>query len=409
MKFLNPHLQEAWNTVMTRYFHPKTELFYEFTVDEETPAWSHLPTLQDIRNSDPNPCGWGTGMEDSVMNTAITLDTMVEVAPFFLAPFVRTTAVRCLRGLLRCVKSSRDPGFVARSVSPEDGKTHYIESSRDQYTHWVYSALRVYDTNIPDPRQQRGIAKALVKIAEKAKRDVTETNDFHLLREDGTIGCFCKMWGEDLGTHEHLRLPMIYLAAYHVSNDPDWLDLYHKYRDIALERTLPHDPSKMRCFGSLQLQCSLRCLFDYDPDPVFQVKLLGLMRKLARYGEEKALENAEIWTQPDKFDVVHYRFHPWNEVEPLRQGVINGYLYNNPAQSERKDNPAFYPIREICEGIFLATTCPDYPLPKSLSDAVEKVAATIDFKKYSSVYLPLYLCCAHLMCLRHLMTNDITF
>lgn len=395
---MHPSILTAWDTAWERYFCPETELFYEFTVDEEHNAWFHLPTPEEILRHVPNPCGWGTGMEDSVMTTGTVLDALVAAYDLCRDPALKVLGDRCLRGLMRCAGSKKNEGFISRSVSPFDPEVRYIESSRDQYTHWVYGALRWYDSPMCDQAQKAAIRDVLVKLAKKCERDVTPEHDYHLLREENSVGSVNQMWGDKLGTHEYLRLPMFYLAAWYVSGDGHWQEQYLRYRDQGIERSLPHDPTKMRCYGSLQMMCSLRALYDLDPDPAVREKVGGLMKRMAEFGAKKAVENAEIWSQPEKQADIHYRFRPWNQVEHLHIGTYGGYTYDNPAQSERKDNPAFYPIREVCEGATMAAMCPAFPMTEDVIAAVEKIASVIDFRRYSSVYMPLYVPCAYILC-----------
>ena len=67
----------AWEVVFRRFFCPETELFYDYVIDDQSNAWHHLPLPDDIKANVPNPCGWGTGMEDSALNGGSALDALV--------------------------------------------------------------------------------------------------------------------------------------------------------------------------------------------------------------------------------------------------------------------------------------------------------------------------------------------
>lgn len=74
-------LYRACNTAFSRFFCPKTELFYEFIPDGKPSARSHLPSAADIQKKNiPNPCGWGTGMEDSTLNAGSAPDAVLSPA-----------------------------------------------------------------------------------------------------------------------------------------------------------------------------------------------------------------------------------------------------------------------------------------------------------------------------------------
>lgn len=399
---MNSAIQKAWSTALERFFCPDTDLFYEFVYDDTSKAWNELPTLENIADAYPNPCGWGTGMEDSVMNTSTALDTLVCAERLGKGSDVKGLADRFFDGLMRCTASEKNKGFVARSVSPIDGKSHYIESSRDQYTHLVYSFLNFYFSPLSSLNQQDSIRSVLSAVAEKCIREVIPENEYNMLREDGTIGKVNKMWG-DIGAHEWMRLPMFYLAAYAVTEDRKYKELYDKYRDKALENSLSHDPEKSRCYCSLQMQLSLRAVYDYDTDNAFRSELLNLMKYLAQYGENKSIQNSKEFSVPERGDEVNCRFVPWNKRHLIYCDVFGGYKYYSSGQTESPLNTAFYPVREVGEGAILAAICPERSISHELSDAVLNMAQAIDLKKHSSVYAPLYLPCAYALCTENRM------
>ena len=399
----NSIFEKAWETAFHRFFCPDTELFYDFVIDEDNNAWHHLPAVEEIKASVPNPCGWGTGMEDSSINGGSALDALVSAYAISKDSRIKKYTDAIFRGLLRCA-AKEDNGFIARSVSPFDKKSRYIESSRDQYTHWIYGALRLYDSPLCDGEQRAEISRVLTSVADKCIKDVVPENGYQMTRADGSIGLVGKMWG-GVGAHEILRLPMFYLAAFHVSGDEKYKKKYSEYINEALEGSLAHKPEAMRCYCSLQMQCSLRTVYDYDLDPAVREKTLALMRKNAEYGTKKAVFNSKEFCKPEHRDDINYKFRKWNEVEPRDMGHFGGFDYINPAQSERKDNRAFYPVREVAEGAIMAAMCPKYRISDELLTAVDNMAAAVDFKRHSSVYAPLLLASAHISCKENLMIN----
>lgn len=390
--------EAAWGVVFERFFCPETELFYDFVIDEDGNAWHHLPSPKEIAASVPNPCGWGTGMEDSSLNGGTALDALVSAYELTGDERIKLYIDSVFRGLLRCA-AIEDGGFIARSVSPFDGKSRYIESSRDQYTHWVCGALRLYDSPLCDEAQRTEIRRVLCAVADKCKRDVIPENEYQMTRADGSIGIVCKMYG-GVGAHEILRMPMFYLAAYHVSGDQRYKTEYDKYIDEALDGSRLHRPESMRCYCSLQMQCSLKVVYDYDVER--REKTLEIMKKMADYGTKKAVLASAEFCKPEHRGEIGYKFSKWNEVEPRNMGHFGGFDYINPAQSERKDNRAFYPVREVAEGAIMAAMCPDYKVSHELTDAVENMAAVIDFEHHYSIYAPLLLSCAHILCAENL-------
>ena len=384
-------LKAPMEFVFNRFFSEKTELLYDYTADPQHPAMQYLPHPEQIRAHYPNPNGWGTGMEDSTLNGGSLLDALVGLYRVTEDPAVSRTALTIFRGLSRCVRIPGAPGYVARSISPEDGKTAYIGSSRDQYTHFVYAAWRLYEAPFC-PEDVRGeIRELIVAVAEKCLRDVTEENDFCLLRTDGgreRVGC---MWGKNAGDHEVLRLPMFYLAAYHISGESRWLKEYHRYLPEALERTVRFDPSKSRVYVSLQVQYSMVLVYTLDLET--RPRLLPFMHTLADFCQNKALEQSRTFCAPENRSALNFRFRAWDAVEPWDIGPYEGLPFLNPAQSEYPENRAFYPVREVGEGAAVAAICPDRPIPPELKSAVENMLAAIDLCQHYSIYAPLLLCC----------------
>ena len=396
-------LYELWNTALNRFYCTKTGLFYEFVADESAKAWDDLPTVSEIAKVYPNPCGWGTGMEDAVMNGATALDALIashnvgDVSGDGMAE-------KLADGVLGCQFNDKNYGFVARSVSPYDVKSHYIESSRDQYTHFVYSLLRYYFSDLSDEGAKERIRNALVAVAEKCKREVIPENDYNMLREDGSIGKVNKMWG-DIGAHERMRLPMFYLAAYKVSGEAEYFELYRKYRDEALEKSLDYNEKASRLYCALQMMCSLKLVYEYDEDENFKCKLLPLMSRLADYAEEKVLANSAEFSKPERKIQLDYAFKPWRSVN-MRDDESGGYRYLNPGQSELKENVAFYPVREVGEGAMLAAMCPKRRVSDDVLVSLTRMSDAIDVKKHSSVYSLLYMPCAYALCMENRMESD---
>lgn len=392
-------IKNALTFVYSRFFSEKTKLIYDYTADPTVHAVEYLPSPEQIRQQFPNPCGWGTGMEDSTLNGGSLLDGYVALWNAIGCERVCQPALQIFNGLLHCARIPDAPGFVARSISPADGKTHYFGSSRDQYTHWVYSAVRLYDTSFcPDPVKEQ-IETVLTGIAEKCLREVIPENNYNLLRSDGKWEKVAQMWGDDIGPHECLRLPMFYLAAYHVTKDAKWQQLYLQYRDEAVEKTLLFQPEKSYCYVSLQVQYSLRLVYDLDPE--VRDKILPMMKFLAEYNEKQAIQKSRMFSSPEMQEVLYYPFYPWDAVEPLDLGDFGGYPLLNPAQSENPDNIAFYPVREVGECASVAALCPGRQISQDLMPAIESMLRAIDFNRYYSVYAPLLLSCAYMLCLEH--------
>ena len=71
-------MEKLWRFVFEKLYCQKTGLIYE-NITEYTGDGNicNLPTPEQINLQVPNPCSWGTGMEDSMINAGIMLDTVL--------------------------------------------------------------------------------------------------------------------------------------------------------------------------------------------------------------------------------------------------------------------------------------------------------------------------------------------
>ena len=388
----------AWNFIFDRFFCSKTHLLYDALADDTSKAYDFLPAPEQIRADYPNACGWGTGMEDSVLSGGSAADALIALYRATGNKAIKPMLDELFRGLFACAEADGDSGFVARSLSPEDGKSFYSNSSRDQYTHYVYAAVRFYDSELSDEMQKETVRRTLVNLAKKCLREVTPENGYMLLRADGKESLVNTMWG-NLGPHEFLRLPMFYLAAFHVTGDKKWQTEYLKYRDEAIQKSHGFDYNASRSYCALQMAYSLRLVYDLDADEAVRGELLSLLKETAAYGLPHALENGKALCQASARDSFNFTYKKWYEVEPMKDlGVIGGKRYLNPGQNENtKINPSFYPVRDVGEAASLVALCPDYPVSDELCKTLVSLAGNIDYATHHT-YAPLLVACGYLLC-----------
>ena len=122
------------------------------------------------------------------------------------------------------------------------------------------------------------------------------------------------------------------------------------------------------------------------------------MKRNAEFGNEKAIKNSTEYTKAEYREQLSYRFKKFDSIEPLTVTIEHGNEYYNTAQSEREDNPMFYPVRSVGEGAMIAALCPDFKISDELISAVLNMADALDYENQYSVYAPLLLSCAYIMC-----------
>lgn len=392
-KNLHKSIAPAWKFSDTLY-HNGTHLYYDYISSrEEDGATKYLPTLDEIASQTPNPCGWGTGMEDSVLNGANMLEAVLAMYNRTKDESLKEIADDIFEGLYTCATVSQQNGYLARSVSPIDGKSHYMNSSRDQYTHWVYIGYAFYNHPLCDESQKEKIRKVLVSFAEKAEHDVTGENNYSLLREDGLPADVCCMYGPAVVMHECMRLPMFYLAAYHVSKDAHWKDMYLKYRDWATEGSEKiFEENAFRIFSYayalLQMQYSMRLVYEIEEDESYRARFLKIMQRVA--------EHSSCYTQIAAKRVVEpYDATPraWRKVRATYLGHQYGFAYYCPfVSSDEIDTPSFFGLmRNGAEALIIQALCPEFTFPSDQIETFKFIVEKADFEK-AWMYWPILYC-----------------
>ena len=94
-------IKDAFQFIYTRFFSEKTALIYDYTADPAVHAAQFLPKPEQIQKQIPNPCGWGTGMEDSTLNGGTLLDGYIALWNADKTEAVCKPALQIFSGLLR--------------------------------------------------------------------------------------------------------------------------------------------------------------------------------------------------------------------------------------------------------------------------------------------------------------------
>lgn len=277
-------INKAWDYITKRLLHEKTNLIYDHILRDED-----FPSPEETKNSYPNPCGYGTDMEDSMISAATMLDACLLRYEKKKDSNSAEIAHRLVDGMIKCAGSAYTEGFLPRSVTPLDGESHYINSSIDQYTLFIFGAHRYINSPLCTSEEKNSLTRILEGFAKRAEANMTAENNFDMLRDDGRKSHVTTMWGESLGNHEYLRLPMIYLAAWEAGKNGHWLDMYREIRDKAYERSLPMT-EYWHLYTLQQMQASVRLCYDADPDSGWREKYGYLLNVVADYALGMASE-----------------------------------------------------------------------------------------------------------------------
>ena len=364
-------IDTAWDYAK-RLLHGKTNLIYDHLLND-----SDFPTAEEIKKSYPNPCGYGTDMEDSMISAGTMLDACLMRYEIKKDHETKEFAHRLIDGMIRCAKSAYTEGFLPRSVTPQDGKSHYINSSIDQYTLFIFGAHRYINSPLCTNEEKKHLKDILEGFAKRAEKNMTKENNFDMLRDDGGKSHVTTFWGDGLGNHEYLRLPMLYLAAWEAGGNEHYLELYREIRSIAYEKSLPMS-SYWHLYALLQMQVSVRLCYDADPDCIWREKYFYLLNKVSDYVLGMVLEISKKLSVKDdaNSDAVCFRDRKMAENPHLKN---LGFFYLSPVY---EDSDTFFLLQDAANIAAVTGLCPNKKLSLKAAKLFESAFSMIDFDKH---------------------------
>ncbi|MFK5924465.1 MAG: hypothetical protein QM496_19990 [Verrucomicrobiota bacterium] len=284
---LEKKMDQAWEVAWGRFFHKDVETFMDYLSSyEEGKELTHLPSAEEVNRQYPNPCGYSTGMEDGMILGGAMLSLICDRFSVTGEDDLRDRSAQVFRGMRRCVTVHGVPGFVARNICPEDRKSIYINSSRDQYTHFVHGLWKYYHSPLADEATKIEIRNILAAVADRMIEYVTPKNDYDFCRADGKRGPLgiCRMW--NVQAHEAARLPMIYAAAWDTTGNEAYRKLWRKYAAKAVAQSASPDKNNP-AYALLQMQVSLEVLYQLEPDQDLKEKISKVMKHVSALAEHR--------------------------------------------------------------------------------------------------------------------------
>lgn len=402
------NIQKGWDFIFNKLYYQKTHMIYDFLYkDSIEESVDFYPTAEEIKKSIPNPCGWGTGMEDSTLNLCTMLEAIESRHKVTHEIKLKEYFDMIFDGLMITGNVSGSPGFIARCVAPCDEKSVYMDTSRDQYTHWVFAGHIIQNSILATDKQKKQTSEVLVNIAKKMEREVTKENGGYSLRLDGGRGRVCQMIStaeSPLGPHEILRFPMFYLAAYESSGDAHWLDKYYEYREDLLNETEKGftvewiekvEKSYGYVYGTYQAQYSFRLLYDIETDEKYKERYLRLMQ-IAAEGSKIYLETAYNNIGIYNFEQPYYR--PWRDIKTVSYGNIDGYEYYVPNSTDGDEYIKSIELvrknlRNTGEVVIIHNLCPNISLNEKEIEMFVEILENTNFDNIKS-YWPVVHCSA---------------
>ncbi|MBQ9776932.1 MAG: hypothetical protein IJW17_12965 [Lentisphaeria bacterium] len=295
---MNEHLlhsmDDAWEHITRLLFCEKTNLIYDYLGSLDDHRFDFLPYPEEIRQDFPNPRGYSTGMEDSMINNGMMTAAALLRASLFpeYHDECRHFAAKLLQGMELCATVHGRNGYIVRSVSHRDGKSCYSCSSRDQMTFWVWGLWRYFHSPFATKTEQQKIRELSVMLASRGEKEIRAENNYSYLTLGGVPDILNQM--DEVKPHEILRLPMFYLAAWKLSGDPHWHDLFEGIIERCL-KCAAEDKSYWNHFELSQFLLTLAFLHEAEPRPEYSV-IAGKIGDIAEKQLcEKFLPQLEQW------------------------------------------------------------------------------------------------------------------
>lgn len=359
-------VEQAWGVTWQRFYLAQTHLFYDYLTSYETgKGLAHLPTIEEAARLDPNECGYGTGMEDCMISAGAILSLIVDRYAVTGEEALRDRALDVFRGVRLCATAHGVPGFLARGVCAGDLSSIYPNSSRDQYTHAVHGLWLYHHSPLCSPETRQEIGAILSAIADRMTRNVTRENDHDSLRADGTRDTrgISRMW--NVKGHEAARLPMVYAAAWNVTGEPAYRDLYRRYLVPAVEQSFTVE-SQEPTYAWLQMQASLELLASLERDLDLEAKIREIMTGVAQRCAGRA-RNASL--AADRLDLTML-CTDWRTGEGLSwKGSYRKVWYN---------------IRERGEAALTQLLAEHVAFPKEQEQLLARAITQLDYGRVSS-------------------------
>ena len=378
-------------------FDSGTGLVYDYVTSRiPEQRFAHLPAPEEIAAGFPNPCGWGTGMEDCALNGGFLLDLLClegEAATDF--------AGQVMAGVLACARCHGVPGFIARGISPRDGRSVYSNSSRDQFTLAAYGIWRMVADggSLPEPLHSAAV-EFLRSVADYCAKTVTPEHDYSLMRLDGGPALVSTMW--NCAPHEAMRLPMIYAMAAAVTGEERYERLMRQYAAAGLNHTLRLDPgAEWWDMPVIQMQLSLNFFAAGGMMPELISDVRRAMRAaagIAVAGLAALLKEAEAFSGDwgvlyDNWRNLPMKVVPETIAPDGSSALLGGKSYLNPVFRSEYAHPNAL-LRGIGNYLAVLAHCDGIDLPEQLFRQIDELLRRIDFSRCAGVgILPLLYGC----------------
>ena len=329
---LEAKIETVWNDSKASFYSPKSGLFYTAPIGK-IPSPAEMKELKPLKkNGTPNLHGGGSGTEDCSMLGGIILAGLCDRYEVLKDAETPVRARELFNGLILNATAHCDAGFVARGVSPDDCRTIYPGTSRDQYTHFIHGLWKYFRSKMSTPEQRAKISKIFCDIADKMEREVRpDIQPEYSFR-------FYKGMPDDRGVakmrftkpHEAARLAMFYAAAYDVSKKEKYRKLWRDVLPEAVDgsmRLSDMTEKQLRAwvpaYSVLQMEASLEVLHEVETDARMKEKIARAMDLTAQFVEKSPVFDLSKRSARDRSEVINGQLMaPSYKLSPAREELL---------------------------------------------------------------------------------------
>jgi len=369
-----------------------TSMVYDYN---DASRLENLPTPEEVAMEIPNPAGWAAGFEDCCLNGSMYLAGLIEEYNLTGSDKARERAGKIFGGLIHLADVSGTKGYLARGVLP-DGKTHYPNSSVDQYTMWMYAMWRYFSSGFASGEEKRKIAASTGNIL-----DFLEAGKFNILREDMRES----IYGNIDRPESRNRLLFFLKAGSVITGNQKWNDIYKMKRNendsLALECLCDNGLLQHGIiYGIFQDQIALRCLYELSDDfrektvydKALKIRAEAVEPVIGRFEKMRESEFAPERNFNWRGDLEEFLLdHPGMEKALKGHQIVEFVSYFGSKRPAMKNG--HYLLREPVEAMVVQLLSNETGLSKKQGKTFSDILAWDKFDKASMsdelVYIPL--------------------
>ena len=289
-------VEESWSTLFSAKYGEKTGLLYGTFPKNVKSASEFKDGIFKWEKGIKG--GYGQGMGDTTLVGGVSLSMLCDRYAVLKDEYSAKYASKLARGLFNVATVPGHEGFVARGICYEDGRSICSLSSIDQVTHWYHGLWRYYRSPMCTDSNKAEIRRLFELVLHRILKEATPENNYAFLQADGTPDPrgICGVWG-NVNPHCGARLVSFIAATWDVTGKSEWKNLYEKYIDESLEKSLvltttPSSKYKgiMPTYSILQMNSSLEVIRGVEKNMERIAKVDKCMARGAEIAEERALD-----------------------------------------------------------------------------------------------------------------------